>query len=180
MKAENVTISEQDKQTIKDLLGLNKPQTGAPEGGYGHHDHQFDPSADWKLEEFDDYFDRYHRDEHGESTENVEEQLEDILDAYDKDEYVLTDEDLAAIQEVWGESIEAITFEDLEEFLDAIEEQLEALREAADLTIIEMGQIEIMESSLEEYKKTVLNAIEDDIRNYQQKLQKMKEDKMKN
>ena len=43
-----------------------------------------------------------------------------------------------------------------------------------------MGQIEIMESSLEEYKKTVLNAIEDDIRNYQQKLQKMKEDKMKN
>ncbi len=110
--------------------GQGAPVQGEMDKRKFDHLPEFSDMGEWDLEAFHHFFDRFedfYAD--NEKYEELFEEAEEILEAYDKDDYVLTEDDLALIAETWGETIELTTFEDLEEFLEDQEEVLEELRE---------------------------------------------------
>lgn len=186
-QAENPVISEEDKQAIMDLLGLNKqpdekpqiPEAPATPDEEQTQRGDIDFEVELKIDEFDKYFDKHRHGDKFEKSEELEDKLEDILDAYDEDEYVLKADNLAAIAEAWGETIDVATFGDLEDFLDEIEEDLEEMRENVELDSLQKGEVQIIEQSLREFKKAALSSMEEQIRAYQEKLQGLKTEKRK-
>lgn len=111
---ENMAISAEDEEAIKELLGL------ADISAIGE-------SGKITEEDVEKYLDKL-RD----LAEETEERIEEILDKYDEDDYILTEEQLKEFAELLkGKTAE--TLEDIEElveeFKDALEEEIEAFFE---------------------------------------------------
>ncbi len=125
LKAKGVTLKEEHKKEIFDKLNETVPEGNKP--------HEKPNTTGWTVEDYDEYLDRHFHDKHGNKDfEDMKEAIEDILDAYDEDEYLLTDEDLASIQEIYAEPLQVEnlkTLEDLDEFLDEEEDRLEEWRQ---------------------------------------------------
>ena len=184
-KAREIKISEEDMQAIMELLGKKAPEEtpeageGATTFGFGHQGGH----GDWRVEDYDDYFDRHHHDKFGDDKfEEIEEQIEAILEKYDEDNYCLTEEDLAALEAAWGEALEVVTIGDLEDFLDDTKDALEELRKEVEkeLNFAEKAAIEIMEQTAEKLKDQALELIKEQIKAVQNEWQSLKEQKRGN
>lgn len=180
-KAEKPMITAEDVAELQEILGWEDETTAEPEQGeapeqgetpnqggvpeQGGHKGlgrpEIDENGELHIEDFDKFFDR-HEDffEDMEKYEQAMDRVEEILDSYDEDEYVLTEEDLSALAEAWGEAIEATTFEELEEFLEEQEEALEEMREALENPVIKgiLKQIEMEMEGLKGQAKDYMKA----------------------
>ncbi len=185
---EEVTEETSEETTEEDSnSGQLPPQGGErpeqPEEGErpehpeeGEHPEQ--PEHNWGMKDFEDYLDDHFHHRFGDDKkEGVEDKIEEIFDAYDEDNYVLTEEDLAAIEEAWGEAVEATTLGELEEFLEAEEEKLEDMREAADLSESEKQMIHLSEEVLKGLKDTVLDLMKGEMEHAKDTFQNMKDER---
>ncbi len=192
IKAEKIEISEEDLQAIFELIGVkgNNQQPTAPEGeqggqqgkpedeGYGG----FGEMNDWNMEAFEDYFDRhFHHKFDEDKFEEIKDKIEEILDKYDGDNYKLSEEDLAAIQEAWGKKIEVTTFEALEEFLEEQEEVLDEMREEIEkeLGYKDKVSLEVLKEGLNIVKETAKNNIKSAMEAKKEEWKALKEEKRK-
>jgi hypothetical protein len=178
-KAKNVQISEEDKQAILDLLE-RKPQGDKPA------DAPAKPEGNdekWKVEDYHKYFDKhFHHKFEEDKFDEVQDAIEEILEKYEGDKYVLTEEDLAALAQAWGEAIQVETFEELEAFLKAEMEKLEELRKTMEesLRLDQKIQIEIMEEVPEKIMEKARELIKGEIESAKQEWKALKEQKRKN
>ncbi len=167
-KAEIHIITSEDVAELQKILGWGDETTTEPEqdtapeqGGHQHGDSnkghgrpEISENGELRLDDFEKFLDRHEdffedMEEYSEDFEKVEE----ILEKYDEDEYVLTEEDLVAIAEAWGEEIEVTTFEDLEDFLEEQEGALEEMRESIELPKTVQMEIQIMEQAMKNIKE---------------------------
>ncbi|MBE5739990.1 MAG: hypothetical protein E7349_03925 [Clostridiales bacterium] len=172
-----------DTQTKEPAQEDDKDMEFGYDGGFGNKDDmhgEANKHGDWRVEDYDDYFDRHHHDKwNDDKFEEIEEQIEAILEKYDEDAYLLTEDDLAAIALAWGEALELETFEDLEDFLDEEKEKLEELRREAEETLRMEDKItiEIMEEASKQWKKKAHNEIKEQIEKLQEEWKALKEEK---
>ena len=200
-KASDIKISEEDMQAIMELLEMKEtegtpevaPETSessdSAEGGVEvtSFDQEQQPGegmfGDWRVEDYDHYFDRHHHDKfEDDKFEEVEEQIEAILEKYDEDNYVLTADDLAALEAAWGEALEVVTFGDLEEFLDEAKDTLEEARKTAEkeLDLASKAAIEIMEETMDQLKDQAFKLIKEQVQKAQDEWKSLKEQKRGN
>lgn len=178
-KAKNVQISEEDKQAILDLLE-QKPQGDKPADAPAKPEEN---DEKWKVEDYHKYFDKhFHHKFEEDKFDEVQDAIEEILDKYEGDKYVLTEEDLAALAQAWGEAIQAETFEELEAFLKAEMEKLEELRKTMEesLRLDQKIQIEIMEEAPEKIMEKARELIKGEIESAKQEWKALKEQKRNN
>ena len=173
-KAENVSISDEDVQSILSLLGLTADDLSLISDGEGA----------VTVDTVDEYMDKYYEDiENDEAAaEDVEDQIDDILETYDdmEDTYLLTQEDYDALVAVWGDNqpalpaYEELTLSAVEEFVEDVEDSLEDMAESikAELSIVHKQMMESIEQAFDEIAKSaheqmqgVINQYKDSYRN---------------
>ncbi len=181
--AKNAVISPEDMEEIFGLFeGHQPPEDNGQQPPQG--DQQPDgpigekPEHNWGMKDFEDYLDdNFHHRFESDKKEEMEDKIEEIFEAYDEDNYVLTEEDLAAIEAAWGEPVAVTTLGELEEFLKAEEDKLEDMREAAELTADEKIMLGLSQEVLEGLRDTVLDLMEEEMEHAKDKFQGMKDDR---
>ncbi|MBR2442148.1 MAG: hypothetical protein IKB20_03695 [Clostridia bacterium] len=141
-------------------------------------DHGEKPEHNWGMQDFENYVDdHFHHHFDSDRREDMEDKIEEIFEAYDEDNYVLTAEDLTAIEEAWGEPVAVTTLGELEEFLEQEEDKLEQMREEAELTADQELMLGLSEEVLEGLRDTVLDLMKEEMEHAKDKFQGMKDDR---
>lgn len=163
-KAENMTVSEEDIAALMELLGvtdrtlLEKDGVVSPEsvGKYidKHVDKRFDPQA------FE-----------------LKRAVWEILEKYDEDNYVLTEEDLAALTAAAGETVEAVTLEDAERLVEEKERELIVLKFSVRLTEEQRAQIAEIAEGFRNLKETIMEEMKTEIDAAKDALRLLKEER---
>lgn len=165
--AKNVTVSAEDLQALGQLL----TQTG-----------EWMAQGEMLLEDVDEYMDKvFDTIEHGlegagpafeqakelfeAQMEVIEEQIETLLEKYDADNYVLTADDIAAIQTVYSDFLAdgEMTLEELEDYVEDKEEALETLRESITLDDEQKAQLDALRDGFKDVKKDLHEEWRDDV-----------------
>ena len=163
-KAENVSLSDEDIQAILALLGIEDKALISENGAV-------------TPDSVDDYLDK-HFDDDSDENEEKEEAIEDILDKYDEDEYVLTEADLAALSEAWGETLSFATLEEAEEFIDDKEDELDEMKDAIELTKEQKAEIKALKEELKNLKKQIREEMKSEIDAAKEELRRQKEERL--
>ena len=163
-KAENVSLSDEDIQAILALLGIEDKELISENGAV-------------TPDSVDDYLDK-HCDDDGDENEEKEEAIEDILDKYDEDEYALTEADLAALSEAWGETLSFATLEEAEEFIDDKEDELDEMKDAIELTKEQKAEIKALKEELKNLKKQIREEMKSEIDAAKEELRRQKEERL--
>lgn len=163
-KAENVSLSDEDIQAILALLGIEDKELISENGAV-------------TPDSVDDYLDK-HFDDDGDENEEKEEAIEDILDKYDEDEYALTEADLAALSEAWGETLSFATLEEAEEFIDDKEDELDEMKDAIELTKEQKAEIKALKEELKNLKKQIREEMKSEIDAAKEELRRQKEERL--
>lgn len=155
--ANKINISAEDLQTLQTLL--NKGE-------------DWFASGEVVLEDIDEYMDKvfdniqYTFEGVGNMFESakeyfeqqmdvIEEQIETLLEKYDEDNYVLTAEQIASIQSICQDFVAEgdVSFEDLEDFIEAKKEALKTLKESIQLTEEQKAQISALKDGFKDMKE---------------------------
>ena len=168
-KAEEAVLSEPDILLITELLGI-------ADGSEIFADGKITPDR------LDDYLDKLFDEKRGNEEEKeffkqLERSVEAILDKYDEDNYVLTDEDNAALTAVWGEELAFKTLEEAEEFVEEQEESLEELRDSVVLTEEQKAQIKEIKDRFRDCKQAVREEMKEEVEAVKEELRKQKEER---
>lgn len=157
--AGNVIISAEDVEAIIAILELENAEVISVSGVV-------------TLESVDRYLDRHCVKEFLQSKEDKEaleakkDAVEDVLENYDEDEYVLSAEEILALQEILGADIEleeVVTLESLEEIVEEFEEELEALKETLVPDFKDKEEMPDMEKEMKEFREEAHREMKDRI-----------------
>ena len=171
-KAENAVISDEDVTLIMTLLGIEDKALIEIDGKV---------TVDGVEAYADKHFDDDREDEDGEeeeSAEDLEDALEEILDKYDDDSYLLTAEDLETLSAIWGETLSLETMEDLEEFVETQEDELEELRKNIQLSEEQKAQLESVRAEMKTVKEQVREDMKKAIEDKKAEFHALKEKKL--
>ncbi|MBR2023005.1 MAG: hypothetical protein IJ996_00625 [Clostridia bacterium] len=165
--AKNVTVSAEDLQALGQLFA----QVG-----------DWTAQGEVLLEEVDEYMDKvFDNAEHifegkggafedakkafEKQMELVEKQVEELLEKYDADNYVLTADDITAIQAIYADfTVDGEwTLEDLEEYVEEKEDALEQLKESITLTEDQKAQLSALRDGFKEVKEDLHEEWKDDV-----------------
>ena len=192
--AKNVKISAEDAEKLMGIMGIEPEITEQPEqpeqpdqpvppqgpnGDRGGKDCKptLDDKGQWAFDDFEKFFDRH--DDccfDDDKYEDLFDEVDDVLKGYDEESYVLTQDDLTAIETAWGEAIEVTTYGDLEEFLEDVEDELEEMREKTELTGVGALLIEPWEEFLKTAKESAKNFLNGHIEQMKESYQTKKEE----
>ncbi|MGN1078385.1 MAG: hypothetical protein ACI4ST_07695, partial [Candidatus Gallimonas sp.] len=120
-KAENTTVSEEDIAALMELLGITDRTLLEKDGVV-------------RPESVEKYIDKNVDKRFDPETFELKRAVWEILEKYDEENYVLTEEDLAALTAAAGETVEAVTLKDAERLLETKERELNAMRFTVKLT----------------------------------------------
>ena len=178
-KVANITIEEADVASLLDLLGLTQEDLSliTTEAGVV------------TVESIDDYMDKFY-EAVGDQAEVVETQIEGILDKYEdlKDTYQLTQAEYDALVEAWGDrqpalpAFEDLTIDVMDNFVDTIEEQVEALETSvkSQLGVVQKQLMATLEAAFDKIEETVHQQMTAIIQQFKNKYQADKNDRLPN
>lgn len=160
--AEAMTISEEDVASIMQLLNIEDVALITKE------DKVTVQSVDW-------YLDRH-------CAEDVEEAVETILEKYDEDEYILTEADVQALVEAYGEELSVKVGDKLEalsEIVEDLEESLKALEESLreSLSAEQKLQMHLLSELIKGHKQQAYNQMQGRIQEMHDHFHGMKEER---
>ncbi|MBQ8885054.1 MAG: hypothetical protein IJY62_01585 [Clostridia bacterium] len=170
--AETVAISEEDVASILTLLGMGDAS-------------QFIADGKITVEEIENYIDRkFDKDRfdkffNGELFDELEEAIEMILDKYDEENYVLTTEDLAALSAAYGETLSFADLEEVEEFLETLEEELEELKKSITLTEEQKAELKKYADELSGMAHKVHDEMKNELEKARDEFRQIKENRRK-
>ncbi len=173
-KAEKIALTQDDITEIMALLSIENVELISFNGVV-----TVESVERYLDKHFDD---RFIAETEKEVLEQLEEAIEDILEKYDEDEYVLTQEDITALETAWGEALEltaGISLEEVEEILKAKKELLEDLKESieAQLTEAQKMQIKVLKEQLKGFKKNAYEQMHNRIEEVKNHFHNIKEER---
>ena len=168
--AENLEISAEHAAQIAELLNI-ADITVLEENGVV------------TVDAIDEYIDKFLDDDFLSGAlasvyEAIEEAVETIVELYDEDEYVLTEAELAAIAEIWGEAVDVDDLEALEEFVKQQEKALKDLFDSIQLTDEQKAQIEALHGEIKGAFDKVREDMKTEIQNKKKEFEEKKKDRL--
>ncbi len=167
-KAENASLSDADIQAVMELLGITDKALISENGAVTP-----DSVDDYLDKHFDD--DKEENEEDEDAAEEIEDAVEEILDKYDEDNYTLTEADLAALSEAWGETLTFATLEEAEEFIDEQEDVLDELKDSIKLTAEQKSEISALKEELKTLKRKIREEMKSEIEETKEEIKRRKE-----
>lgn len=164
-RAENASLSDADVETVMGLLGISD-RALIEKGGVVR--------ADYVENYIDKHLDKHSREDH----KDIEDQIEEILEKYDEDNYILTAEDLDALSEAAGETLELRTLEEAEDYLDELEDALDDLKDSVRLTSEQKAEIETLKEEAKTLKGQVREEMKAEIEAAKEEIKRRKAERL--
>ncbi|MBO5374255.1 MAG: hypothetical protein J6A54_02245 [Clostridia bacterium] len=145
-EAEATVISDEDAEAILNLIGEESASVISNDEG------------EITVKSVEKYFDKAFDAE----LEKAKEELKAILDKYDEDLYALTEDDIAKITELCGEtSVKVLA--DLEALIDATEAELKVVKDEANLDLIQQAVIQGIEEGFKDFENQIKEELKSDM-----------------
>lgn len=167
-KAENASLSDEDVAAVMELLGISD-RSLIEKGGVVRPDY------------VENYIDKHidkHSDRDKEAAEALEDAVEEILDKYDEDNYLLTEEDLAALSEAAGETLNFVTLEDAEHYVEEKEHALERMEKSIHLTEAQREEIASLKEGFRNLKESIREEMKAEIEAVKEEIRRQKEERL--
>ena len=159
-KIENIELSEEDINTILDILKLESADELLFNGRL-------------TVESVERYIDKHLVED---DYKTFVEQINLILEKYDQDEYILSEEEINKIKEMIGD-VKLEKLEDLEFLIRDHEKEVDSIKNQIHISELEKGIIDVIESGYKEMKDQVQNEFEKIIEESNEEFDRIKEDR---
>ncbi len=161
-KVEGLTLSEEDVNTILNLLGLQSAE-------------EISQNGEITVKDIQKYIDK---NLDSEALEAIEEELNAIIDKYSKKEYKLNEEELDKIKDTFGEDMTLKSLADLDKLVEENKEKINELKENTELTQEQKESLEKIKGSIDEFSNKVREEFQREIEDVKKEIDNIKEGKM--
>lgn len=159
-KIENIELSEEDIETILNILQLESIDELLDDGKL-------------TVESVERYIDKHLIEE---DYKTIVEKINLILEKYDQDEYILSEEEINKIKEIMGD-VKLEKLEDLEILIDDHEKEVDSIKRQIQISELEKGIIDAIESGYKDMEEQVQDEFEKIIEEANEEFDRIKEDR---
>lgn len=160
-KALNIELSEEDVQSILDILGIENIEEISFDGKINVK--SLEKYIDTKLV--------------GEDFADIKEQIKAIIEKYDHDKYELSEEEREELKEIIGEDIDIPKLEDLEDIVKQHEKEIDEFKNELDISEIKQGLIDMFEAEFDKLGEQVEKEFQERIADSKKEFDRIKEEK---